>query len=269
MPRKKVVAFIPARMEAVRFPGKPLAKILGLPMIEHVRRRVCLSDAVDEVYVATCNAEIMDEVVRHGGKAIMTAKTHERCTDRIEEAARHVDLDIAVIVQGDEPLFAPDLISALVRPLLTDDGLSCTNVLSVIQDDGDLRNADIVKAVVDQQGFVMYFSRSPIPHLPMKVRTTPPMYRQTGLSAFTKDFLSLYACLPPTPLEIAESIDFLRILEHRHAVAGVVYDQVTVGVDRPEDVKKIEQILSEDPVQREYYEQIKACGEHLSPRTRS
>lgn len=224
-------------------------------MIEHVRRRVCLSDAVDEVYVATCDAEIMDVVVRHHGKAMMTAKTHERCTDRIEEAARNVELDIAVIVQGDEPLFSPDLISALVKPLLMDDAIPCTNLLSVIQDDRDLHNVDIVKAVVDQQGFVMYFSRSPIPH--MRVRHTPPMYRQTGLSAFTKEFLSRYACLSPTPLEVAESIDFLRILEHRHPIMGVMCDKVTVGVDRPDDVKKIEQILSEDPVQRDYYQQVK------------
>ena len=242
-------------MAAVRFPGKPLAKILGLPMIEHVRRRVCLSDAVDDVYVATCDAEIRDVVVRHGGKAIMTAKTHERCTDRIEEAARHVDLDIAVIVQGDEPLFSPNLIQALVRPLVIDDTISCTNLLSVIHDEADLHNVDIVKTVLDRQGFVMYFSRSPIRHL--RARHNPPMYRQTGLSAFTKAFLSRYANLPPTPLEVAESIDFLRILEHHHAVAGVVCDQTMIGVDRPDDVPKIEQILSEDPMQREYYQLIK------------
>jgi len=263
--RKKVVAFIPARMEAVRFPGKPLVEILGIPMIEHVRRRVCLSDAIDEVYVATCDTEIMDVVARHHGKAMMTAKTHERCTDRIEEAARNVELDIAVIVQGDEPLFSPDLISALVKPLLMDDTIPCTNLLSAIRDESNLHNVDIVKAVVDQQGFVMSFSRSSIPHL--RVRHTPPMYRQTGLSAFTKDFLSRYAALPPTPLEIAESIDFLRILEHRYPIVGVMYDKATVGVDRPDDVKKIEKILSEDPVQRDYYRRIKENS--LSQRTRS
>ena len=264
MLRKKVVAFIPARMQAVRFPGKPLANILCLPMIEHVRRRACLSDAVDDVYVATCDVEIRDVVVRHGGKVIMTAKTHERCTDRVEEAARNVDVDIAVIVQGDEPLFSPDQLSALVRPLLMDDKIPCTSLLSVIQDDRDLDNVDIVKAVLDQQGFVMYFSRSSIPHL--RADRKPPMYRQTGLSAFTRDFLSRYSRLPPTPLEIAESIDFLRILEHRHSIAGVVYDKTLVGVDRPEDVQRIEKILAEDPVQREYYQKIQE-NPHLTGTT--
>ncbi len=250
-------------MESVRFPGKPLVKILDLPMIEHVRRRVCLSDAVDEVYVATCDTEIMDVVVGYGGKAIMTAKTHERCTDRVEEAARHIELDIAVIVQGDEPLFSPELISALVKPLVADDRIACTNVLSAIHDERDLDNVDIVKAVVDQQGFVIYFSRSPIPH--RRAHSRPTLYRQTGLSAFTKASLSRYASLLPTPLEIAESIDFLRLLEHRHLVAGVVCHATLVGVDRPEDVAKIETILSEDPAQRAYYQRIKDTTVHAAP----
>lgn len=258
MPRKTVIAFIPARMHAARFPGKPLADIRGLPMVEHVRRRAGLCPAIDDVYVATCDPVIRDAVVRHGGKALMTASTHERCTDRIEEAARQVEVDIAVIVQGDEPLVTPDLLEALVRPLVQDDRLGCANGLSVIRDERDLHDVDIIKAAVDQQGFVMYFSRSPIPH--MRAPGQPPVYRQTGLSAFTKTFLSRYAALPPTPLERAESIDFLRILEHRHAIFGVRYDQVTVGVDRPEDIAKIERILADDPLQRAYDRQIRTAA---------
>ena len=261
MSRKTVIAFIPARMQAMRFPGKPLANIRGLPMIEHVRRRVGLCPAIDDVYVATCDAAIRDAVVRHGGKAIMTASTHARCTDRIEEAARQVEVDIAVIVQGDEPLVSPDLLEALVRPLAQDDRITCANGLSVIRDERDLHNVDIVKAAVDQRGFVMYYSRSPIPH--MSAHGQPPVYRQTGLSAFTKALLSQYAALPPTPLERAESIDFLRILEHRHAILGVRYDQVTVGVDRPEDIATIEQILADDPRQRAYDQQIRTAARTL------
>jgi 3-deoxy-manno-octulosonate cytidylyltransferase (CMP-KDO synthetase) len=254
MNNKKVVAVIPARMGASRFPGKPLAKILGLPMVEHVRRRVCLSKAVDDVYVATCDKEIFDTVIRLGGKAIMTKNTHERCTDRVEEAAYKIDLDIAVIVQGDEPLFEPEVLTDLVKPMLADETLNCTNLISVIKDEADLLDVDIVKTILDEKGFIMYYSRSPIPH--MRVRNDCPLYRQTGVSAFTKSFLNTYSKLPPTLLEIAESVDFLRILGHRHCIKGVVYQRSTVGVDRPDDVAKVEDILLNDPKQKTLFERI-------------
>ena len=254
MKSKKVVAVIPARMGASRFPGKPLVKILGLPMVEHVRRRVCLSNAVDDVYVATCDQEIFDTVSHLGGKAIMTKDTHERCTDRVEEAVYKIDLDIAVIVQGDEPLFEPEVLMDLVKPMLADETMNCANLISVIQDEADLHDVDIVKTVLDENGFVMYYSRSPIPH--MRVRNHCQLYRQTGVSSFTKSFLHTYSKLPPTSLEIAESVDFLRILGHRYAIKGVVYERNTVGVDRPDDVARVEEILLNDPKQKTLYERI-------------
>ena len=251
---KKVVAIIPARMAASRFPGKPLAMILDLPMIEHVRRRVCLSDSIDDVYVATCDRDIFDAVEKFGGKAVMTKDTHERCTDRVEEAAHNIDLDIAVIVQGDEPLFMPEILSELVTPLLDDASIPCTNLISTIKNKDDLGDVDIVKAVLDEKGFIMYFSRAPIPH--MRVNNNCAFYRQTGVSAFAKSFLNTYAKLSPTPLEVAESVDFLRILGHGYAIKGVIYESVTLGVDRPEDVRKIEDVLHEDEAQKEIYNTI-------------
>ena len=244
----KTVAVIPARMGSSRFPGKPLAEIAGLPMIEHVRRRVALSDAIDDVVVATCDREILDTVTKHGGKAVMTADTHERCTDRVAEAKQHIVLDIAVIVQGDEPLFDPDVLAPLVQPFRTIDGLECTNLISVIKDPVDLENIDIVKTVLDERRNVMYFSRAAVPFLREGDRR--PMYRQTGVSAFSESFLEKFSTLPPTALEIAESVDFLRILGHGHTIHGVVYDAPTVGVDRPSDVAIVERVLSEDADQQ-------------------
>ncbi|MBU4185459.1 MAG: 3-deoxy-manno-octulosonate cytidylyltransferase [Proteobacteria bacterium] len=252
--KKRVVAVIPARMGSSRFPGKPLAMILNLPMIEHVRRRVCLSDVIDDVYVATCDQEIFDVVIRFGGKTVMTKNTHERCTDRVEEAAHEIDLDIAVMVQGDEPLFMPEALAKLVEPMLVDDLLPCTNLISVIHNDEDLSDVDIVKTVLDEKGFVMYFSRSPVPHI--RVQNDCPLFRQTGVSAFTKSFLHTYSKLQPTMLEVAESVDFLRIIGHRYPIKGVIYDRVLVGVDRPDDIGKVEKILSEDPEQKTLYERI-------------
>jgi 3-deoxy-manno-octulosonate cytidylyltransferase (CMP-KDO synthetase) len=254
--KKKIVVIIPARMSASRFPGKPLARILDLPMIEHVRRRVLLSDAVDEVYVATCDREIFDLVHQYGGNAIMTAPTHERCTDRVEEAAHSVDADIIVMAQGDEPLFMPEVIRQLTDPFFSDATVNCTNLLSLIKNRNDLNDIDIVKASVNLQGNIMYFSRAPIPHF--RVDNHAPCYRQTGVSAFSHSFLTTYTALPPTNLEIAESVDFLRILEHGFSIRSVITGDATHGVDRPSDVAVIEQVLKTDPVQHEYYERILA-----------
>jgi len=252
VPKPRVIAIIPARMESSRFPGKPLVKILDLPMVEQVRRRAWLSDVIDEVFVATCNQEIINVVEQYGGNAIMTASTHERCTDRVEEAMQNVEGDIIVIAQGDEPLLDPEILNRLIEPMVNDNGIKCTNLLSVIQNEQDLPDVDIVKAVINKGNYVMYYSRSPIPH--MRVRNNPALYRQTGLSAFRKSFLQQYSKLPPTPLEIAESVDFLRILEHGHPILGVIYDQETVGVDRSDDIEKVEQILKADPHQWNLYQ---------------
>jgi 3-deoxy-manno-octulosonate cytidylyltransferase (CMP-KDO synthetase) len=253
--KKKIIAVIPARMGASRFPGKPLAKILDFPLVEHVRRRTHLSEIIDDVVVATCDLEIKQMIESYGGKAVMTANTHERCTDRVEEAMMHLEADIVVIVQGDEPLFFPEVLAHLVAPMIEDDSICCTNLLSNIYDESDLQDVDIVKASINKYQKLMFYSRSPIPHI--RVRKECPMYRQTGVSAFSKRFLHQFTVLEETPLEIVESVDFLRILEHGFEIQGVIYDQLTVGVDRPDDIEKVTEILVNDPKQNEYYQRIK------------
>lgn len=255
MTRNKVVAVIPARMASSRFPNKPLADIAGIPMIEHVRRRVQIAPGVDEVVVATCDEEIRQVVESNGGKVAMTADSHERCTDRIEEASQDMDADIIVLVQGDEPLFEPEVIGKLLRPLLEDETLECSNMVSLISDKADLLDADVVKAVLSEDGYIMYLSRSPLPY--RVVSNQCPLYRQTGIAAFRKYFLHAFSMLPPTALEVAESVDFLRILGYRHAIKGVVHDRVSLGVDRPQDVFKVEAALAEDPMQKALYEKVK------------
>jgi 3-deoxy-manno-octulosonate cytidylyltransferase (CMP-KDO synthetase) len=252
--KKRVAVVIPARMASSRFPGKPLVRILDLPMLEHVRRRALLADAVDDVYVATCDREIMKMVHKFGGKAIMTGNTHERCTDRVKEAAQQISAEIIVIVQGDEPLFNPQIINNLVDPILFDEEVYCTNLLSLIKNRENLDDIDIVKAVINNKQNVMFFSRSAIPYF--RVYTNAPFYRQTGVSAFTHFFLSKYTNLEPTPLEVIESIDFLRILEHAYSIRGVISSQETFGVDRKDDIKIIEKIIQDDSFQKEYYDRI-------------
>ncbi len=254
MPKKKVAVVIPARMASSRFPGKPLVNILDLPMIEHVRRRACLSSEVDDVYVATCDEEIFKVVTRLEGRAIMTANTHERCTDRVEEASKALEYDIIAIIGGDEPLFEPEVLDILIESMQADKNSYCANLLSEIRDEEDLSDMDVVKAVLDQKDFIMYFSRSPIPYF--RIQTNSPMYRQTGISAFTKSFLNKYSNLSPTPLEVAESVDFLRILEHGYAIRGVPHKRKTVGVEREKDVGIVEKILKENTLQNRIYQRI-------------
>ena len=253
--KKRVVAVIPARMASSRFPGKPLARLLDLPMVEHVRRRAALADGIDEVVVATCDDAIMDAVRAAGGLAIMTADTHERCTDRVHEASAGIDADVIAIVQGDEPLLIPEAVRQVTAPLLVDDGPRCVNLLSPLESDADFGNPNIVKAVCDLQGRVMFLSRAPLPHFRKRVEC--PVYRQTGIMAFTRDLLNTYAQLPETPFEKAEAVDMLRLLEHGIPILGVVVDYVTVGVDRPEDVPTVEDLLRTDPTQRKLYERTR------------
>ncbi len=251
--RPRVVVVIPARMASSRYPGKPLVSILGLPMVEHVRRRALLASGVDEVVVATCDEDIRQAVNANGGRAVMTRDTHTRCTDRVEEAMTGITGDIVAIVQGDEPLLIPDAITSVVAPLLLDKSLECTNLLSPLDSDDDYRNTDIVKAACDLKGNVMFLTRAPIPHF--RDKTTVPVFRQTGIMAFRTTFLHRYASLPETQLEKAESVDMLRVLEHGIRIGGVVANYPTIGVDRPADVPRAERALRDDPSQQVLYEQ--------------
>jgi len=254
MLKKKIAVIIPARMASSRFPGKPLANILDLPMIEHVRRRVSLCDFVNDIYVATCDEKIREVVESYGGKVIMTAATHERCTDRVEEAARVLDSDIVVNVQGDEPLILPRAVQDVARPLAERDDALCSCLIYPITNLDDLNNINVVKAVLDRNDWVMYFSRSPIPNF--KTNEDYPLHKESGIRAFQTGFLHQYSRLAPTPLERAESVDMLRVLEHGYRLLGIVTPYVTYGVDTPGDIAKVERWLIEDETQRMLYERI-------------
>jgi 3-deoxy-manno-octulosonate cytidylyltransferase (CMP-KDO synthetase) len=162
------------------------------------------------------------------------------------------------MVQGDEPLLMPEAVSRIAQPLLDRADVVCANLLSPLESDIDLNNPNIVKAACDQQGRVMFLSRSPIPHFRKRVEC--PIYRQTGIMAFRTSLLRKYSSLPETPFERAEAIDMLRLLEHGYPIHGVVVNYPTLGVDRPEDVPLVESRLREDPVQRRLYERIAAVA---------
>src|SRR5215212_4267907 len=177
----KVVAVIPARMGSSRFPGKPLARLLGRPMIEHVVRRAAMCDMLDAVYVATCDEEIRAEVERFGGKVIMTSAAHERASDRVAEAAERFEADIVVMIQGDEPLVTPRMIAAAVAPLFEDASVSCVNLARRITKREEYFDRNTIKVLMNVRGDAVYFSRAPIPEGAFArevIAESPPVFKQ-------------------------------------------------------------------------------------------
>lgn len=250
----KTIVVIPARMASSRFPGKPLAMIRDLPMIEHIRRRALLAQGVDDVVVATCDQAIVDAVTEAGGKAVMTSDKHERATERVAEAMTNLSGDIVVVLQGDEPLVMPEAIEFVAAPFSEQDDLVCVSLISPLESDADYTNPNIVKAACDQQGNILYFSRAPIPYFQRS--GSCPIFRETGIRAFRSGFLEIYRALPETPFERIESVDMMRLLEHGYKIFGVPTSYPTIGVDHPEDITLVERILHTDPTQLALYNRI-------------
>lgn len=252
-----IVAVLPARMGSSRFPGKPMAKILGMPMIGHVYKRVAMSTIISSVYVATCDKEIYDYIESIGGRAVMTSDEHERCSDRCAEAMIKIEeltkakVDILVMVQGDEPMTHPEMINEAVQPLLENHKIKITNLLGQIESMAEFEDPNEVKVVVDTNSKALYFSREPIPSL-KKGGSDFPMYKQVCIIPFRRDFLIEYNNMKPTPLEIIESVDMLRILENGMPVlmAPTKYD--TKAVDTPNDLATVELLLKDDPLCKSY-----------------
>jgi 3-deoxy-manno-octulosonate cytidylyltransferase (CMP-KDO synthetase) len=248
----RIVAFIPARMGSSRFPGKPLAPILGKPMIEHVYRRVALCGQLDAVYIATCDEEIRQAAEKFGAPVIMTSDTHERASDRVAEAAQTVEVDIVVMVQGDEPMIYPDMIDAAVAPFLQDDGVGCVNLSRRIESRQEYENPNTIKVLVNRQDHAMYMTRAPVPTLTGGGLTDTIAQKQVCVIAFTRSELLLYTRLSPTPLEQYESVDMLRLMEHGRTVLMVPTDRDTVAVDCPADVACVEALLGHDTLLASY-----------------
>ncbi len=243
---------IPARMGSSRFPGKPLAPLLGRTMIEHVYRRCELARRLDEVWIATCDDEIANAVRGFGGNVVMTADTHERASDRIAEAARTIEADLYVMIQGDEPMTVPDMIDAAVAPFLEDAAIQCVNLAKRIEREEDYRNPDTIKVVMDRAGNALYMSREPIPTTDKLAFSELGAFKQVCIIPFTRTSLKLYSELPPTPLEVAESIDMLRFMENGISVRMVETPFDTQAVDRPADLERVAELMKADPLLARY-----------------
>lgn len=252
-----IISIIPARMGSSRFPGKPMKDILGIPMIGHVYKRVKMSKTLSEVYVATCDMEIYDYIESIGGKAVMTSDCHERCSDRCAEAMLKIEKEtgnkcnIMVMVQGDEPLTFPQMIDEAVEPMMEDKSILITNLVADLDSIESFENPNEVKVVMDKNNNALYFSREPIPSRKKGILNVP-MKKQVCVIPFTRDFLLEYNQMEPTPLEIIESVDMMRILENGGKVKMIDTKYITKAVDTEEDIKVVKNMMKNDELFREY-----------------
>ena len=181
-----IVAIIPARMASSRFPGKPLKQILGVSMVEHVRRRASLSKVLSKVIVATCDKIIFDEVQSHGGDVVMTSDCYDSCVDRVAEVASGLKEDIIINVQGDMPLVNPESLEELVKPLLNNKNICYADMMTPITNLSEIHNENVVKVVTSVSGNAVYYSREAIPSNRMGLNTFDKYYKQLGINAFRK-----------------------------------------------------------------------------------
>ena len=248
----KTIAVIPARMGSTRYPGKPIAPLLGRPMIEHIYKRVAMSTLLDATYVATCDTEIKDVAEGFGASVIMTADTHERASDRVAEAVTHLDADLIVMVQGDEPMTHPDMIDAAIKPFIDDPQVGCVNLVRRIEQESDFRDPNTIKVVMDQSGNAIYMSRQPIPTLAKTGFAQTAAYKQVCIIPFRRELLFRYTDLPPTPLEQLESVDMMRLIEHGYTVKMVPTPFNTQAVDTEADLARVAQLMANDPLLSRY-----------------
>lgn len=228
-------------------------------MIEHVYRRAAAAHGVDAVVVATDDPRIAQAVERFGGTVRMTRPTHCSGLDRVAEVAAALDCDIIVNVQGDEPAIDPRMIAQVIAPLDSDPSVQMSTLRRLITDAAEYRDPNTVKVVTDGRDNALYFSRAPVPFIrpdgpaeadlrgnPEHVRSgaSRAAYKHVGLYAYRRPFLLAVAALPPTPLETAESLEQLRVLEHGFSIRAVETQYDSVGVDTPEDLERVRQLLA-------------------------
>jgi len=247
--RLTTTAIIPARFQSTRLPGKPLLDIAGLPMIVRVYERVRQTPGLDDVLVATDDVRVLEAVTRHGGRAVMTSPEHRSGTDRLAEVARTLDSDLIVNVQGDEPLVEPAVIAAAIGPFATDGLLQMSTIVRPLDDEHEFHNPHLVKAVVALDGFALYFSRAPVPYVRATGNLGVPerAFKHIGLYVYRRETLLQLAALPQSPLEVAESLEQLRALEHGIRIKAVETRYDSIGVDTPEDLERVRGLCAPDP----------------------
>ncbi|MGE5248045.1 MAG: 3-deoxy-manno-octulosonate cytidylyltransferase [Verrucomicrobiota bacterium] len=237
--RPGVAVVIPARYGATRLPGKPLAEIDGRPMIWYVWDSARRARLPSRVVVATDDERIASAVRGFGGEAVMTSPECASGTDRVAEAARGMGEAVFINLQGDEPLMHPSVLDAVAAPLVSDPDVVMSTAALPQDDPGEYARPSVVKVVVDAKGDALYFSRAPIPHY--RDGIAGGYRKHLGIYGYRRDFLFRVAALPPSPLEEAERLEQLRVLQAGYRIRVVDVGHDSVGVDTPEDLKAVEE----------------------------
>lgn len=241
---KKIIAVIPARYAATRFPAK-LMQILGnKPVIAHTYDAAKNSGLFNDVIVVTDSEIIFNEITNRGGKAMMSVKEHESGTDRIAEAVRELDVDVIVNVQGDEPFIQKEPLEKLVR-LFDDEKVQVASLMRRFENNTDVQNPNMVKVVTNKNGKALYFSRSPIPYQ-RDENFTANYFLHVGVYAFTKEALLTFTTWPQSIVEQTEKLEQLRFLDNGFDIYMAETSYKNIAIDTPEDLKAAEEILKRD-----------------------
>ncbi|KPK40930.1 MAG: 3-deoxy-manno-octulosonate cytidylyltransferase [Omnitrophica WOR_2 bacterium SM23_29] len=235
------IGIIPARYHSTRFEGKVLKELLGKSVIQHVWDNARRASTLEDLIVATDDERIKSEVLRFGGKAVLTAKEHKSGTDRLREVVNPIDVKVVVNIQADEPLLHPSMIDDMVRALLEDKQVDMVTLKKKITDPEELINPNVVKVVTDKNDYALYFSRSTVPY--PRVKKSAQFYKHIGLYAVTKDFLFTFTNLPPSTLEGVEGLEQLRVLENGYKIKVIETQFDTIGIDTPEDLERANEVL--------------------------
>ena len=247
----RILAVIPARYAASRFPGKVLAPILQKPMVQWVFERVSRSHYIDEVWVATDHPKVREVVEGFGARVVMTSPAARSGTDRIAEAVRHVPADIIVNIQGDEPMIDAGAVDKAIEPLFHDDTIRVSTLVRPAQNLEEMEDVNTARVIFDQNHNAIYFTRGIIPYnrdVADRRRWLSEFtyFQHVGVYVYRKDFLLTFAAWPETPLEKIEKLEQLRILEHGYKIHVVESDYVPICVDVPEDIPRVEAILRKE-----------------------
>ena len=254
----KIYGIIPARLAASRFPGKPLHKIHGKTMIEHVYLRANLYEKWDELVIATCDEKIRDFSTSKNFPVVMTGDHHTRALDRVAEAIENIsasvdDNDIIVCVQGDEPMMRPDMIDAVVSPLIADETIPCTVLGMHVTEEKLWLNPDTVKIIHNDKGEVLYTSRAPLPFCKGAFTEELMARRIYGILAFRWKYLKDFTNFPETRLEVLEACDSNRILDMGFTQYIAPYPSIkSFSVDSPSDITLVEKHILNDGITELY-----------------
>jgi 3-deoxy-manno-octulosonate cytidylyltransferase (CMP-KDO synthetase) len=250
----KQVVVIPARIDSLRFPNKILLDIFGIPMVEHVRRRVLLSKKISDVYIATCDQEIKDALIPFGAKVIMTSKDHENGTTRVAEAISKIECDQVILVQGDEPLILPRHIDLIVDQIVKSKNTLSWNATGPIENEEELNRHSFVKCSIFDNKILYLFRKTPS----FSDFESQKMYirKILGIIAYQKDFLIDLTKLNPTKIERIESIEQMRIIENGYELRSIPLDLSQPSINEPKDLEEVLNYIQNNSEQQEILNKI-------------